>query len=211
MSKFLITTFNSFFNFILLLSKKYNIDESHGIRHSMDVLQYANNIYMSEKTNNPYLNNHQNIIYAAALLHDMCDKKYVNEKEGLKEIEIFLEDKLSNTEIDVTKQIISRMSYSTVKKLGYPDLGEYQLAYHIVREADLLSAYDFDRCVIYNMHKLHGNFESAYTDSLNLFENRVFKHIDDNLFVTEYSKNLAHHLHSTSISRIISWRNLLKI
>ena len=61
-----------------------------------------------EKNNNPYLNNHQNIIYAAALLHDMCDKKYVNEKEGLKEIEIFLEDKLSNSEIDVTKQIISQ-------------------------------------------------------------------------------------------------------
>jgi hypothetical protein len=140
----------------------------------------------------------------------MCDKKYVNEKDGIKEIELFLGDKLSNLEIDITKQIISRMSYSTVKKIGYPDLGEYQLAYHIVREADLLSAYDFDRCIIYNMHKLQGNFETAYVDSINLFENRVFKHIDDNLFVTDYSKNLAHHLHSTSISRITSWKNLIK-
>jgi HD superfamily phosphodiesterase len=211
MSKFLITTFNSFFNFILLLSKKYNIDESHGIRHSMDVLHHANNIYISEKNKNPNLNNYQNIIYASALLHDMCDKKYVNEKEGIKEIEIFLEDKLSNVEIDITKQIISRMSYSTVKKIGYPDLGEYQLAYHIVREADLLSAYDFDRCIIYNMHKLQGNFDSAYIDSLTLFENRVLKHIDDNLFVTDYSKNLAPQLHLNSIARIISWKNLIKL
>lgn len=211
MSKFLITVFNKFFNFILLLSKKYNIDESHGIRHSMDVLHYANNIYLSEKDRNPTLNKYQNIIFASALLHDMCDKKYVNEQDGIKEIEIFLEDKLSDLEIDITKQIISRMSYSTVKKIGYPDLGEYQLAYHIVREADLLSAYDFDRCVIYNMYKLQGNFESAYVDSLNLFENRVLKHIDDNLFVTDYSKNLAHHLHSTSISRITSWKNIIKI
>ena len=210
MSKFLITTFNSFFNFILLLSKKYNIDESHGIRHSMDVLHHANNIYICEKNKNPSLNNYQNIIFASALLHDMCDKKYVNEREGIKEIEIFLEDKLSNVEIDITKQIISRMSYSTVKKIGYPDLGEYQLAYHIVREADLLSAYDFDRCVIYNMHKLQGNFESAYIDSNNLFENRVLKHIDDNLFVTDYSKNLAPQLHSNSITRMISWKNLIK-
>ena len=209
MSKFFITTFNSFFNFILLLSKKYNIDESHGIRHSMDVLHYANNIFLSEKDKNPNLNNHQNIIYASALLHDMCDKKYVNEMDGIKEIELFLKDKLSNIEVDITKQIISRMSYSTVKKLGYPDLGEYQLAYHIVREADLLSAYDFDRCVIYNMHKLQGDFESAYTDSINLFENRVFKHIDDNLFVTSYSKNIAPYLHSNSISRITSWKTLI--
>jgi len=211
MSNFLITTFNSFFNFILLISKKYNIDESHGIKHSMDVLHFANNIYLSEKDRNPILNNYQNIIYASALLHDMCDKKYVNEGEGIKEIETFLKDKLSDVEIDITKKIISRMSYSTVKKLGYPDLGEYQLAYHIVREADLLSAYDFDRCVIYNMYKLQGNFESAYVDSVNLFENRVLKHIDDNLFVTDYSKNLAPQLHLNSISRITSWKNLIKI
>ena len=209
MSKFLTTTFNSFFNFILLLSKKYNIDESHGIKHSMDVLHYANNIFLSEKDKNPNLHSHQNIIYASALLHDMCDKKYVNEIDGIKEIEYFLKDKLSNIEVDITKQIISRMSYSTVKKLGYPDLGEYQLAYHIVREADLLSAYDFDRCIIYNMYKLQGDFESAYIDSINLFDNRVFKHIDDNLFVTSYSKNIAPYLHSNSISRINSWKTLI--
>jgi GTP-binding protein HflX len=30
------------------------------------------------------------------------------------------------------------MSYSTVQKRGFPKLGEYQRAYHVVREADLL-------------------------------------------------------------------------
>ena len=78
----------------------------------------------------------------------MCDKKYMDEKEGIKEIEKFLESKLSDDEINIILSIITTMSYSTVKANGYPDLGFYQTAYHIVREADLLSAYNFDRCVI---------------------------------------------------------------
>lgn len=208
MTRIILKQLNNIFKFILFTSQKYNIDESHGIRHSMDVLHYAHNIYESEKTINPFLTNHQNIIYASALLHDMCDKKYVPENEGIKEIEIFLENELSIKEIEITKQIISTMSYSTVKKVGYPNLEEYQLAYHIVREADLLAAYDFDRCLIYNIYKLNGNFDSAYLDAVKLFENRVFKHLDDNLFVTEYSKTIASQLHLNSISRINSWKKL---
>ena len=36
---------NELLMFILMISKKYNIDESHDISHSMDVLQFANDIY----------------------------------------------------------------------------------------------------------------------------------------------------------------------
>ena len=36
------------FNFVLLTSAKYNIDESHGLSHSMDVLYNAHKIYESE-------------------------------------------------------------------------------------------------------------------------------------------------------------------
>jgi len=202
---------NSFFNFILILSKKYNIDESHGIRHSMEVLHFANDIYNSELKRNPYLKDQRNIIYSSALLHDMCDKKYVNEAEGIIELNNFLKDKLDYLEIDITNKIISTMSYSTVKKNGYPkDLNKYELAYHIVREADLLAAYDFERCMIYNMHKLNGNFENAFNDSKNLFEKRVFKHLDDNLFVTNYSKKIALKLESKSIKQIKKWNKLFR-
>ena len=208
-TKSLITKYN-FFDFILKISKKYNIDESHAIKHSMDVFHYANDIYQNEKKEHNYLSNHINIIYASALLHDMCDKKYIDENEGIKEIDIFLQDKLSNNEIKIIKQIISRMSYSTVKKLGYPNLGEYQLAYHIVREADLLAAYDFDRCLIYTIYNNNNkNFEFVYQDSIKLFENRIFNYISDNLFITNYSKNLAHNLQLNSISRINSWKNII--
>ena len=82
----------------------------------------------------------------------MCDKKYMDEDTGLEKINQFLEDKMTPLELDITKQIITTMSYSKVKTNGYPELNEYQMAYHIVREADLLSAYDFDRCMFYNIH-----------------------------------------------------------
>jgi HD superfamily phosphodiesterase len=200
---------SKFFNFILLISNKYKIDESHGIRHSMEVLQFASDIINSELLFNPQLKEQEKVIYASALLHDMCDKKYMDEKEGIKEIQAFLNDKLSSEEIDVTSTIISTMSYSKVKKNGFPkNLGDYELAYHIVREADLLSAYDFERCIIYNIHKLNGDFDGAFIDAKNLFENRVFKHNDDNLFITDYSKQISLNLHANALSKINNWSKL---
>ena len=52
------------------------IDESHGIKHSMDVLNYAHNIYKNEINNYPIIKKHERIIYISAIIHDMCDKKY---------------------------------------------------------------------------------------------------------------------------------------
>lgn len=200
---------NKFFTFILTVSKKYDIDESHGIRHSMEVLQYASDILNSELLCNQQLKDQEKVIYASSLLHDMCDKKYMDEEEGIKEIQNFLEDKMTPEEIDVTLVIISTMSYSKVKKVGFPKtLGNYELAYHIVREADLLSAYDFERCIIYNIYKLNGDFVTAYDDAKLLFENRVFKHNDDNLFITNYSKHLSLSLHANALAKIQSWSKL---
>jgi HD superfamily phosphodiesterase len=196
---------------VLLTTAKYNIDESHGLSHSMDVLYNAYNIYQSEVPMNPSLLQQENIILTSAALHDMCDKKYMNEFEGIKLIEDFLQDKLDNEEIEVTKKIITTMSYSTVKKNGFPLLGKYQHAYHIVREADLLSAYDFDRCMIYNMNKKQNDFEEAFWDSYNLFQNRVLQHNRDKLLLTDYSINKSHMLESNALARINHWKRILKI
>ena len=126
---------NDLCEFILLTSAKYKIDESHDISHSMDVLYNAYSIYEIEKHICHIVKEHRNIIYISAALHDMCDKKYMDEKEGIKEIEKFLESKLSDDEINVISSIITTMSYSTVKTNGYPDLGIYQTAYHIVKRS----------------------------------------------------------------------------
>ena len=197
------------FNYVVLASAKYNIDESHGLSHSMNVLNFASEIYKSELPKYSYLAEHERIIYASAILHDMCDKKYMNEIVGLVEIEDFLRPELEPYEINTTKQIISTMSYSTVKKNGYPNLGIYQKAYNIVREADLLAAYDFDRTMIYQIKRNNNNLEEAFINSSQLFENRVLKHIDDNLITTDYGITKAVLLQYQSTKRMVAWKNLI--
>jgi hypothetical protein len=88
----------------------------------------------------------------------MCDKKYMNEKEGIEQYKNHFTSLIPSNELDVIGEIIGAMSYSKVKSNGYPKLGEYQLAYHIVREADLLAAYDIDRSIIYSMYKDSNNY-----------------------------------------------------
>ena len=87
------------------------------------------------------------------------------------------------------------MSYSKVKTNGYPELGNYQLAYHIVREADLLAAYDIDRCIIYDMYRNNSDYTDALQDAFKLFEKRVFRMRRDKLFTTSYAKKESLKLH----------------
>jgi len=206
--------------FVMVVSKKYNIDESHGLSHSMNVLHFANKIYESERIKHPTLNQYEKIIYVSAVLHDMCDKKYMDEVQGIQEIGEFLEDKMTPDEIDITKQIISTMSYSTVKKNGFPTANSMPtkhslLAYHIVREADLLTAYDFDRCMIYTMYNKQNLSErkdvnDAFDDALALFDNRVLKHSEDGLFLTDYSKYHYVELHIGAVERIDNWKRIME-
>ena len=183
---------NLAFKCVVDLTKKYNIDESHSLKHSMEVMRFASDIYDSELVSNPHLLGQRDVIILSAILHDMCDKKYVDEVEGLAEIQRYMSE---FSDFPVIAKIITTMSYSKVKKNGYPDLGIYQLAYHIVREADLLAAYDIDRCIIFAMavHKM--NYTDAVDHADELFKGRVMKYIDDGLFVTEYSKRKAGKLH----------------
>lgn len=205
------------FNFILLTTKKYEIDESHGMSHSMNVLHFAHNIYEAEIQNYPILEKHEKIIYVSAVIHDMCDKKYMDEDEGLYNIGCFLDDKIDSSEIDAVKRIVRTMSYSKVKKYGFPDLQEYQMAYHVVREADLLSAYDFDRCMLYNIyHNKHVKkgedveMINAFSDAHELFHKRVFKHEDDCLLITDYSKSMHKELSLSAHSRINTWKKMIQ-
>ena len=183
------------FDLVIFLSKKFNIDESHSLKHSMEVYNFALRIYESELEMNQYLHSQKDIIILAAILHDTIDKKYVDEQTGLEEIRKYMEHHVSVEKLDIIFKIITTMSYSTVKKNGFPLLNEYQLAYHIVREADLLAAYDIDRCIIYAMYKKGMNYTEGVNAATSLFEDRVFKHKSDKLFVTNYSKRVSMQLH----------------
>ena len=200
---------NGLFEYVTKTASKYRIDESHGLCHSMAVLHNANNIYKSEVVLNPSLQKQEKIIYASAILHDMCDKKYMNEETGLSEIKSYLINYLPSKDIETCNDIIQNMSYSTVKINGFPTLDEYQSAYHIVREADLLAAYDFDRCMIYGMMKNNSTLCESFNDANELFANRVFKHMDDDLLITEYSRQQHIVLSNIARLRIDSWKDIL--
>ena len=198
-------------NYVFYTTKNLGIDESHGLMHSMNTLNYAEKIYQSELPNNPRLIHDHKVICAASALHDMADGKYMDEKKGVLDIENYLKKETDMTceEIDATKNIITTMSYSKVKKQGYPSLGKFQQSYHIVREADLLGAYDFNRAFIYDMAQNNSTASEAFENSHKLFIKRVFQYSNDNLFIHSYSKKEAYTLHAQSIKQIEVWRQIL--
>lgn len=201
---------NHAFHFVIQTTQQYNIDESHALKHSMDVLHYSNKIYQSELRSNPSLAEKRDIIYISSILHDMCDKKYINEQLGILEMRNSMKDYILPVKLDEISNIIATMSYSKVMKNGYPKLvGNDALAYHIVREADLLAGYDLDRCIIYQM--MHEKY--SYTDSLqfaiDLFHKRILRYIEDDLFVTSYSKKKAVELHIKALEDIENIKTIL--
>jgi hypothetical protein len=206
----LIPIINCAFKYVIRTSKLYNFDESHALKHSMDVYNFANKIYESEKELNPFLENQKEIIYVSAIIHDMCDKKYMSEIDGINMIKTYLSNYMSLQNIEVISNIVLTMSYSKVKLYGYPDIGEYQLAYHIVREADLLSSYDINRSIIYSMYKENNSdYDKALQSSIDLFDTRISKYIDNDLFITNYSKNKALILHKNAEIDVEILRKLL--
>ena len=205
----LVNLINHSFKYVIDTSNHFKIDESHALKHSMEVYGFAKRIYESEIKKNPQLEEQREIIYTAAIGHDMCDKKYMDEKEGIERYKHYLTNYMPSNDLDVMGKIIGTMSYSKVKANGYPDLGKYQLAYHIVREADLLAAYDIDRCIMYSMYKESVGYSEGLQRALELFDNRVFRMRQDRLFKTEYSKRESLKLHKKAKKEVDSLKNLL--
>jgi hypothetical protein len=198
-------------NIALSFTKRFHIDESHALGHSINVLHYVHEIKMHECKNYPILNEQESVIYASAILHDVCDKKYVDEQKSWKLLkrDIRKENLLTEQELDAVHQIISTMSYSTVKEKGFPDLHEYNMAYHVVREADLLTAYDFDRSLIYNMNNVDSDFLGSYPNACTVMDTRVMMHLEDGLFITKHGERLAKQLEKEVIHRMVQWHWLL--
>ena len=92
--------------FVIFITRKYNIDESHGVSHSLDVLHNAYHIYNSELEANLFLKDQERIILIAALVHDMCDKKYMEQDNGIIEICEFLGNKIQTDEIDIIPVLV---------------------------------------------------------------------------------------------------------
>jgi HD superfamily phosphodiesterase len=198
----LVPIINFAFKYVIKFSRIYNIDESHALKHSMETFRLANEIYNNEVKNNPYLEEQQDVIYVSSILHDMCDKKYMVERLGVSLINQYMGEYISQPKLDVVSNIITTMSYSKVKQNGYPNLEKYQLAYHIVRESDLLAAYDIDRCIMFGMSVEKLTYSDAMIRAIELFDKRVLKYRDDGLFVTDLAKEISAKLHEKTLQDI---------
>ena len=207
--------YNQIVKFVVDTCAKHNIDDSHGLKHCMDVLNYSQKIFNHEKSINniKYDYNYEKIIYTSAMLHDMCDNKYMDDDDGLYTIKKFLNNdlKYEKKEIDVIGDIIDTMSYSKVKKNGFPDLKEYQLPYNIVREADLLTAYDIDRCIAYGINRRNMTYEESFIEARKLYNIRMGRHIEDNLLTTEFARNEGLKLDKINRQRICEIETLLQV
>jgi hypothetical protein len=190
---------NAAFECVRTICMTYRIDESHAMKHSMEVLSYTIQSFKFHEASHPYLQQQQRVLYAAAIVHDMCDKKYMNEEEGLLFIHNHLYLYLTSEEINHLSRIITTLSYSTVRTHGFPQLYEWQLGYHIVREADLLASYDIHRCVLYGIYKEELSYCEAFVRASTLYSNRVLRYIGDGMFVTEYGHAKAHELHARAV------------
>jgi hypothetical protein len=164
---------------------KYNIDESHGLKHAKGTVIWAERLMAGL---DDVGQDERNIIVYAAALHDMCDSKYRNIDDASDEITDWLRKRGWSADIcfDLIR-IITTMSYSKLKKARlahdpviYPNHGKWQRAYHIVRHADLLEAYRVVRCFLYSMRN-HPDWleDELWAETEKVFDERVFKYVTD--------------------------------
>lgn len=57
----------------------------------------------------------------------------------------------------------------------------------------------------------HGDFKNSFYKAAELFEHRVFRHADDNLFRTDYALTHYPQLHNQAMDRIKTWKTILHI
>jgi hypothetical protein len=144
-------------------SIQYNIDQSHNHIHSAEVANYCLELLKCEKDIGF---KDKKIALLGSLFHDTIDSKYMKGQNT----EIILKnllEKIVPEEEEIIKDVIifsKYVSYSkTVKKnkdgslrfnLPEPLQNVKNLkAYHVMRNADLLSSYNLKRSLIYHSHK----------------------------------------------------------
>ena len=198
---------NKLFKFVTETCFEFSIDESHGLTHSIQVYRFGLQIYNQVLKSNPRIDSMFHVIICSCILHDMCDYKYMNELVGIQRITKLLEDlDLDQIQIKLICKIITTMSYTKIKVNGFPkfDNPNDELAFHIIREADLLAAYDFDRSVVYAIECKDLTWIEANKETVNYFKTRVLTQILDGLFTIPVSLELAHKLHAQAELNLIT-------
>jgi len=216
-----MSSINNAFKLVVKSSKLFNISESCGLKHSMQVFNYASLIYTDECKKSKVSKDYKEIIAVSAILHVMSDTIHINESIdinesiGIKHIKNHMSEFMSVSNLNVVTDIITSLSCSKVTKNDFTELGSYQLAYHIVRDADLLSAYDsfmhdIDRSIMYGMVVENKNYKDSVETSKKIFEDKILQYRNEKLFITDYSKILSFKLHNKAVQDMNNiYKNIL--
>lgn len=187
-------------DFLLSTCRRYNIDYSHNMHHSYQVLELAHCI---AKRDYSLSENQKTVLDLSCLLHDMCDHKYTIAYQSSLDISKFLiKDLCMPHHIhDGVMNIIMTMSYNKIvqpdNRVVYPMWLEterhYRDVFHITREADLLTSYDLKRMVHYKHERLGlKDFQTICDDIHDTVNHRMRLLLDPlHLFVSPTAKKIA--------------------
>ena len=192
------------FEFIQQNCVKYNIDESHGLKHAKGTTLWAAKLmsYYSDITREE-----KDMILYGAALHDMCDSKYRDVNDAATEIHQWLKANGWSEQMATTLiNIITSMSYTKLKtsqkegqNIVYPNHGSMQRAYHIIRHSDLLEAYRVSRCFLYSLRKWpNWSEDDLWAETQKTFDSRIFKYVSDGWIFLEPALQFIPDLESTA-------------
>lgn len=203
--------FSNAYAFCASMCRIQQIDASHDETHMLRVAKMTTRL--NELCGKPVSEEEKDVMILAAFTHDLCDHKYTDVSAGLEVIDRWLEHQpISEEQRRAVCHIISTMSYSKVAKYGYPiDLGRWELAYHHTRIADLIDAYDIERCYLYQSHK-HPEMEETtkWRAVVDLFERRVLTQKDEYILpIAPYALELVEGRHLIAAECIQKFKKLV--
>lgn len=203
--------FDNAFAFCASTCRAQHIDASHDEHHMARVARLTERLNVA--SGREIGQDEKDVMILAAFTHDLCDHKYTDVAAGLAQIETWLKSQpISEDQRRAVCRIISTMSYSKVKAYGYPtDLGKWTLAYHHTRIADLIDAYDIERCYQYQSHKHPDMAEvDKWRAVIEVFERRVLTQKDEFILpVAPYAADIVEPRHLVAQWGIGEFKKLL--
>lgn len=183
-------------------SNNHKIDKSHNHHHSLEVLYWSSDIM--KRSRKQYSVDELLIISESCILHDMIDHKYCHDTERVKN---YLFKKHDLEKAETIMNIIDSISYSKTfvdNRLVFPEWIEhsrYKNAYHIVREADLLSSFNIARMIEYRLAQdMHVN--AIKKEVVEFYNKRVSKLVQRRFFVHPYANIRARQLNEIAKLKI---------
>jgi HD superfamily phosphodiesterase len=206
--------------------RAYNIDASHGITHLVNTARFAKIILaeFAHETIIPGLSKsaEEELILDAAFIHDLVDRKYMNEAVGVQHVRAaFKENDYGDDKINMIIEMITSMSFSkrvARRRAGLPMIepGPLATAIAILVDADQLDAYEVERCHTYQATRYFGldapqlSLEErsrlcrGWTKTI--LTNRVLKYKDEYMN-TQTGKKLSAPLHSKVSDYVLTHMN----